>query len=325
MHPDPDPVYATVELAMLPRPKSGPFQRSVREALESVQAAESAQALLDEALEAAGLPAVPEEIQAFRRFCERHLSRILRTRLEDASVDQVFERIGHVLWMATSDASQVEVARVWGRGETEWEDDSGVRHLDSQGRPTPKAPTPEAGVYPPRIPPSAPLPTPSNAISIGKMKAVAASSPTGSRPRVTQELRAQAPDDRAGSSPPPAIDERPATAVLAITLDGSLVESMRAELASLCPVRAISSPTEIASAVLTSGPCPVVLIDTGLPSIDLPTFAGIAPVLPQGARVVLWGISPRQLHALVAKFPIASGWLAPEGHVSPGEYLVQLR
>lgn len=322
-------MYALTVLAMLPRPQAGPFTRSVREALESVQSPDVATATIEEALEAAGLLAVPEEVESFRRFCERHLSKAVHRKLEQESVEQVFDRIGHVLWMATSDANAMETARAWGRAGMQWEDDSGVRHVDERARPAARAPS--APTFPAQIPVQpAPLQTPAAGVSVGRPQTPSTGVSVGrlraadSRPRgATQELRAQGRDDRSASTPPP--EGRPATAVLVITLDVGLVESVRGELGDHCPVRAITVPTEIAGAVLTSGPAPVVLIDTALPSIDLTTFAGIAPVLPPGARVVLWGLSPRQFQALAAKFPVSAGWLAPGSEQSPGRFLLELR
>lgn len=133
---------------MLPlRPASeGPFARSVRESLESAIAPNAAQHVIADALARASLEAVPEEIGAFRAFCEGPFRKTIRAALGGPSIEQVFERLGHVLWMATSDFTALEAARAWSRGTGEnamppadlvssdgmgeKAEDSGVRHVD---------------------------------------------------------------------------------------------------------------------------------------------------------------------------------------------------
>jgi hypothetical protein len=344
---------------MLPsRPAGGPFARSVREALESAVSPAAAQSLIADALERAGLLVVPEEIGAFRRFCEGPFRASVGSQLGGESIEQIFERLGHVLWMATSDVTALETAREWSRRtKADRDDDSGVRHVEpksatgSQPRsgetalPTNDGPAKdkESGTEfkrAPLVPPPPALPIDARArptsATIGRMRV-----PTQAMPAVVDEIRAPGIDRRSPSIPPPhPLPETPTpvrsisstppsaqggpTTVLVVTLDQQLVSSLRQELARHCPVRAIQAPTELAGAVVTAGQRLVVLIDTALPSIDVPTFAGLAPILPAGARVVLWGASPRQQQRLVTMFPVAASWISSPAGISAGRFLLDL-
>lgn len=365
---------------MLPsRPATGgPFARSVREALESAVSPETALHVLDEALDQAGMNAVPEEIEPFRRFCEGPFRRAVVGTLGKTAIEQVFERLGHVLWMATSDVNALETARAWSRGDIQArDDDSGVRNVGPEERLTPtpsegdardsstraregSQPRGASGSQPrgtsgsqPRTsvdPRSEPedagrmpmVPSPrTGSVTLGRM-------PTIQQPaqRTTMEIRAAGSSDpRSASSPPPRRDSasllhrdspqregsRPSptprhdapSSVLVVTLDTRLVNDLRLELKDHCPVRCIHEPSEIASAVITGGSRLVVLIDTALPSIGVPTFAGLAPVLPAGTRVILWGASLRQQQRLASMFPIASSWISSNGAPNAGRFILE--
>jgi hypothetical protein len=109
------------------------------------------------------------------------------------------------------------------------------------------------------------------------------------------------------------------TAVLVISLDPSLMKQTTAEIAGRCNVVKIATPADLARAASSSGDRIVVIVDTALPSIDLRTFVGLAPILPAGARVVLWGADERQRTRLVAMFPVAASWIASGDSNTPGE------
>lgn len=342
----------------------GPFTRAIREALETALSPTTAEQVLAEALHEGGLMTVPEEIGPFRRFCEGPFQKTVVRSLGPPAIEQIFERLGHVLWMATSDVSTLELAREWSRRSRDPNDDSGVRNVDGSKpaarapSPTPPAPThdsrPRARDTQPGIateqvavprPPSASNP------SIGRLRAPtltrAATSPSDSRPRAaTAELNLRPSRDprsasvfppphplendptpvRRSSAPPlmPGVSRNVPTAVLALTLDERLVADLRQSLANHCPVRAIGAATELVGALVTSGASVVIVIDTALPSIDVPTFAGLAPILPPGTRVVLWGATDRQKQRLVSMFPPAASWVPTNGAPSAGDFILAL-
>jgi hypothetical protein len=231
----------------------GPFERAVREALEAEVSRVIADALLGRALALSRRARVPEEIGEFRAFVEDALCVEMRRVLDPVQVTLVLERLGHVLWMATSDVRALNVARDWtGRSSS--------------------APSRESG--PPRE--------------------------SGSRPRI-------APEPLVAPS-----------CVLVLTLDAQLVVQTRSEIAGRCPVVSVATPSDLARMVSRAGDRPVVLVDTALPSIEVPTFVGLCPILPPLACVVLWGADARQLARLGAQFPRAQSWIASAEARAPG-------
>jgi len=132
--------------------------------------ADMAAGITAKALAHASLQVVPEEIGAFRRFCEGPLRFALGERLHQTAIEQVFERLGHVLWMATSDVSALETARSWSRANPlqppEIEPESGVRHLKDGSSPpetNPKTDSARSGsrqAAKPTTPPTSARPSP---------------------------------------------------------------------------------------------------------------------------------------------------------------------
>jgi hypothetical protein len=114
------------------------------------------------------------------------------------------------------------------------------------------------------------------------------------------------------------------TSVLVVTLDPHLVADVRSELVVHCHVNAIATPTDLGIAMTHAGPRPVILLDTSLPSIDIKTFAGLAPILPPGGHVILWGASPRQRDRLATIFPCATHWIASGGAPRAGRFVLEL-
>lgn len=337
------------------RPASAPFAHALREALESAVAPAVAEQVLMRALSAAGLEAVPEEVSAFRAFCHGPFRRV--TVQSIGTPEQVFERVGHLLSMATGDASIMEVARSWsspspaprGAREAERDEDSGVRHLDANGVPRTSAsdsgprsmkssPTPgdeaqperadrisdpgdeSAGAYrSERVGSSPSLPaTASTTNTLGRMRAVGS---RGSQPRTDGRT------DAHGETLPALMAVRPRvapTTVLVFSLDPRFVSEVRQELITECPVRSIGEPTELPGAVATAGARIVVIFDAALPSIDVPTLVGLMPILPASTRVVLWGTTTRQRDRLATMFPAAASWTASDAADRPGQFVLTI-
>lgn len=97
-----------------------------------------------------------------------------------------------------------------------------------------------------------------------------------------------------------------------VTLDPGLVAEAASALAPLHG-RAVHARTlaELVRAISTWHTAPLsIVIDAALPSVDVPTFAGMTELLPPGARVVLWGLDERQKKRLVALYPEVASWIA---------------
>jgi hypothetical protein len=198
--------------------------------------------------------------------------------LDASDIAFVLERLGNVLWMATSDVRALNVARDW----------SDRRH----GRAVPR----ESGSHPMLASPRSPMP-PRPAMPSGV--SVRRSAPT------MQSL------PRASALAAP-------TCVLVLSLDAALVAQTTREIGGRCSVLAVATPADLARASARAGERPVVLVDTTLPSIDPPTFVGLCPILPESTRVVLWGADARQLARLASRFPRAATWIASGDAHEPG-------
>lgn len=101
----------------------------------------------------------------------------------------------------------------------------------------------------------------------------------------------------------------PAPVVLALTLDPLLVADVQTRFPA-SRVLSISSMHALLAQLSTAHLRLTIVIDTVLPSIDVPTVASLATAIPDSALVVLWGMSERQKERLVALFPVARTWVA---------------
>jgi len=306
--------------------------------LESVLSPPAAEHLVEASLRMGALERIPEEVAGFRAYCEGPFRRSVCTTVGVTAAEHVFERVGYVLWMATGDASMIEVARSWSEpNESDEDADSGVHNVASSAAPSatsrvrgtsralPETPVPvleEPGPRQSGTRPQLRPPTPSasfgTAATVGQMRAVSKSMPVV---RTSVEIPAQRPDAR---SEPPDLGVRLPSTVLLITLDPSLVTQVGEGLKDRIPVQAISAASELVASLLTSGERLVVLIDTALPSIAVPAFVGIIPVLPARTRVVLWGANANHLARLVAVYPETLGWIASDGAEDPVDFLSSL-
>jgi hypothetical protein len=300
---------------------AGPFARCIHEALESAVSPTAASNILAEALKRASLRAVPEDSAGFRQFCEGPFRAVARSALGD-DVQIVFERLGHVLWMATSDVQALNAAR-------EWSERPSGTHLAPQpdsrppasgnareSGPSLKAPTLRAR---PSIPTPRPLAS-RTATTIGAMPAVTANGPRDPSP----------PSSRTAPLPPIATPVRASptvaspSSVLVVTLDPQLIDDVERELAARSRVKSIRSVADLAAAAETADARCVVVIDTALPSIDLPTFARLRAMLPREARVVLWGVALHQQQRLASMFPEAASWIPSGAAASAGRFVLDL-
>jgi hypothetical protein len=311
----------------------GPFARSVREALESVLSQSAGQLLIVEALRVGALERIPEEVGGFRVFCEGPFRRVVRANVAQASVEQIFERVAHVLWMATSDVTVMETARAWSQpGPNDRDGESGVRNVEVGmlgAAATATASEPRQRDSEPDVPSAheaGPLPSrgshPTPSATLGRMRAVSRASSAVASSEISSPMR----DPRSESFELPAHVAHAVlpSAVLVVSLDTQLVAQIRQGLSQHAPVRAIGAASELVGSLLTSGDRLVVLIDTALPSIAVPTFAGLIPVLPASTRVVLWGANKRHLLRLNALYPDTARWTVSENAEDPVALLLTL-
>lgn len=277
-----------------PSRQTGPLAFSVREALGAVLSATAVSKTLDDALASAGLDRIPEEVAAFRRFCEHHLRPAVQLRLPAGSQEIFFDRLAHLVWTATQDLGALAEVRAWAYAAPLPDESSGVRTRDD-----------------PRYRSTAPPP------------------PLSDPRRSPGPSRAQAAPTLPGTSRRPASRPRPPkppmpSGVLVISCDEVLVTTLREELRGLCPVRGVLSRLELERALCTAGAAPVLLLDAFLPSIELAQFAALAGWLPPEVRVVAWRLGPERHRELVARVPGAAGWRLETGAGSPARALRSL-
>lgn len=282
-------------------PLEGPFARSVREALESVVSPDAAQGVIATALLAAGRATIPEDAPPFAAFLDGSLRATVVAMLGPEALDIVNARLSHVVRMAQSQVlskrMQETIAPPPGaRADDElWEEDSAIRMtpagleaaetgrrsaLDTARPPEPFRPHDAARPAEARVAPGA------------------RGGPDTVRP---VHLERSADPARAAAAAP--------SMVLVLSLDPLLVADVGLQLQS-SRVLAISSMNDLLARATGVAGRVAIVVDTALPTIDVPTVASLAPALPREATIVLWGMSERQKERLVAVFPVCRDWIA---------------
>lgn len=266
----------------------------MREALGAVVSTAAVRKTLDDALASAGLDRVPEEVDAFRRFCEAHLRPAVQLRLPAGSQEIFFDRLAHLVWTATQDLGALAEVRAWAYVAPLPDESSGVRPRDD-----------------PRYRSTAPPPP-----LVDLQRA-----PRSSRTHSASTLPATSRSPASRPRPPKPL---PPSEVLVVSCDEVLVTTLRQDLLGLCPVRGVLSRLELERALCTAGAAPVLLLDAFLPSIELSQFAAFAAWLPSEVRVVAWRLGPERHRELVARVPGAAGWRLETGVGSPAQALRSL-
>lgn len=282
----------------------GSFSRATREVLDLVMPPQVARALLDRALRAASLRDVPEDPIAFRSFLEVTLASELERVLDAAEILQILERLGHLLWTVTRDASALDMASRWslarvpstgrhrrvGATAVTTAEMQAASERDASKRDTMRPP----GSNPPaRTSSSVPPATRATSQSGVSMRAPL-------RPPAVPAMQPQHKATIRFAAPP--------SALIVVSLDPTLAQRLEDATGGRCPLRLVTSPAELARAATRNGDRLVVLVDTLVPAIELPTFAGLAPILPRASRVVLWGMDETQRRRFAAEHPAAESW-----------------
>lgn len=304
----------------------GPLQRALVEALESVAARDQVRGLLRGALLASQLESVPEEVGAFRRFVDGALAASLDRMLGAGAAEMVSEQLSHVLRLVAPAMRR----QATGTSDEDADELSGERSVES----IPPAPRSSGvGVRRPDIaaalrPPGPAFEEPLSAPALFRPRPSAHESGTQRKSAIA---RVSSPSLPRGSQP--GVDEVRgprsgarvvAREILVVSLDASLALEIDARLGGQSRVTPIATVTELTSTLgRLAGQRIAVVLDTGVPSIDVPTFASLAPSLPAGARVVLWGTDERQKRRLGDMFPEARAWVASNDAESPAELLLE--
>jgi hypothetical protein len=271
------------------------FERALRESLDGAMSPDRTARIVALALTSAGLMDVPEDLGAFQSFVQGSLKSTLLTHAGPAVTETCIERLSHVLWMASSTVraaapTPAELATIF--DAPIWDDESGLRTVDS---PPPVPPSKPSAPADPIMPVS-----PRRSPTLGRIATVQVKQPPPSQPRVSiQEVVG-------ARAPAPA-----RTAVLVISLDAGFVAETDRELRDVRAVVRIASQAELVRAMTAHRDAGyAVVVDAAMPSVEIGTFAGFASLLPPGTRVVLWGTSAKQKQRLVAVFPQAATWIA---------------
>ena len=296
-----------------------PLVRALHEALGGVAARPQVHELVRGALVQAGYDAVPEDLERFTHFVAGAvLAGVERTIGVDAA-ELVGQQLGQMLRMARPVAARAT-------GTDDADELSGERFVETTALAGPRSSDVRAT---PRARPdiAAALRAPARGVptadDIAPLEAPLVFPPRG-RTNESGTQRKGAAAARAGTSDPslrmpsrstlekvrePGTNALPAE-VLVVTLDPQLVADIEAEARGRTRVVAISSSAELAQALSRGVQQIAVVLDTGIPAIDAPTFARHASALPLGTHVVLWGIGERQKARLVALYPHVAHWVA---------------
>ena len=269
-----------------------PFARATREALESVAAGPVATSLLFRALTTASFASVPEDTAGFRAFIDGALRTELQRMLGPAAVTLVLGRLGQVALMnetATAPIGSTSSRPPTGRHE------SGshpvVRTHEPFPAPTAKRPT---------------MPAPASTANEGPARSERRLRPPAATLPAMQKMTRLLP-----------------SSVIVVSLDKTFVSDVQREVGDRCPVVVVQTPAELARAATHAVSRIVVLVGI-LPSIDLPTFVGLAPILPADTRIVLWGADQKTLQRLGTRLPVSCDWIASGDSKTPGTFALSI-
>lgn len=318
----------------VPTGSVGPLHRSLLEALESVAARDQVRSLLRGALIQARLETIPEDAEGFGRFVNGALTAAIERSFGAGAADTVREQLAHVLALIAPAIAR----KATGTGDDDADDLSGERIVENvpmsprasdvmsrpKGRPDLSAAlrAPDVRIpVPDSMPLEAPILFPPRATSFesGTQQKRALARVTRDP---TESMRASRPgleEVHGPRSGPRAL----ATDVIVVSLDPRLAGEVEARLRGKSRVVGVVTVAELMVALTgAKGGRVAIVLDTGVPSIDVPTFVRLEAALPASTHVVLWGTDPRQKARLVAMFPQVGAWVASGSAESPVDLLL---
>lgn len=309
----------------VPSAPVGPLLRALLEALESVVSRDQTKFLLRNALLLGKLERVPEQPEAFARFVYGPLTQSLRT-AGDGVAELVVEQLGHVVRLVSAHRER----QATGTGD-DADELSGER--ETLPPPDPKSSGPRRTDLATAlrenddVPLIAPVLFPGRGANdsgtLPKRAIARVTSPAlparSSQPSQARSSRPSYEEVRASSSGARAI----ATDVVVVSLDPKLVIDVETRMAGKSRVRSAVTIEELRHALARAASQRVaIVLDTGVPSIDVATFARLAGELPALAHVILWGTDERQRLRLASLFPQARTWVASGAAESPADMLL---
>lgn len=242
---------------------------AVREAIDAVASGEVRDRIVERALERAGEAAIPEDPNRLREFVGTHLAEALDHVLGEGSSDAVVEGLRPIVErLATTMPPPPPLAMPTPLPPHH----PARRRLSSVEIPAVPAPSEPPATPAPRVPPAPRPARPSRVPTLQGMPA---------------ERAADSSDDHAGPK------------VLFATSDptevADLEDALGARGGEPPEITLVADATELLDAIGTGqakGPAPVLLLSGRAPSVTPITIAAMAPDLPDGFHVVVWGRSP---------------------------------
>lgn len=248
-------------MVVTPARTSNRTEDVIREALGAVANDEVRERILATALQAAGESAVPEERDPLRAFVHGALFASLRDALGLGAAEIVIDQIGHVLVNLGLDDADEEIS-----------------HIRPASIPTARVP-----------------------VSVEPLE--------GKRPSLGPELDAQF-DELLGESgeydalltpslPAASPNHRPTDpvpemlpVVLLASRDRDTLVELRDGLTGGLDVISVDDPIALLDALQSIPALAVIVVDARNPTVQPATMAAMAPDLPRGVQVLLWGVTP---------------------------------
>jgi hypothetical protein len=274
----------------------------IREAIGAVANADVCDRILACALATAGETDVPEERDRLRAFVVGALFASLRDALGLGAAELVVDQIGHVLVTLDLDSAAEEISE--------------VRAASAPA--TPRVP-PELFV------PADQLPTPIPAVE-----------QSGDRPSLGPDLDAQFDEllDESGehdvlltrNAPAASTNQRPTDpapgmlpVVLLASRDRDTLIALRDGLTGGLDVISVDDPIALLDALQSIAALAVIVVDARNPTVQPATMAAMAPDLPRGVQVLLWGVTPRLEAEINALGEGTLHWVGCEATTPPEE------
>jgi hypothetical protein len=305
--------------------RSAMMDRALREAIDAMASPEVRDSLILQALEGAAESAIPEGGARLQRFVNEFLGPTLRERLGYDAADAILTSLAPIVQMATEEISQVRPR------STRPQNTAQATAAHRSSKPTPKAvsapsrarttpapatrtPVPGRSPRPARTPPPAARTPPPSSRREEPAEEEWPEVTVESRPRPASSSNQvpaalKDPEERAGRPTLPAPD-RGLPVVLLATSDPQQVEALDALLRGHAWLAGVHDPIGLLDALQAHAERqPVLIVDCRRPCVRATTVAAMAPELPEGTTVVLWGADDGTEAELEDVEPSARDWI----------------